>query len=357
MQEDIEKIIRELSELYDSENKDTFISLYLTDSLDKNFLKRRKKACKSILKGKTLDNFDKTMDDIEDFVNNKKDKNLAVFSSKKNNYNKYISLPVKIENLLVVDSSPYLRPLARILDEWESYTLVLLNTNSAKVFSISLGKIENTKFLSKDIMNKHKKGGMSQARFNRLRRGTIKSFFKDVIELLQEIADEKIVISGPGNSKNRFVDMLPQGLQEKIVDIVDISIEDEKELIKKSLQIVSDREKEDSSKAVKHLKSEILKDGLAVYGVKETMQAVKNGQVELLIIQKDYKMKGWICEHCQYVGEGSKKFCPYCGKKTSEVDVIEEILEFGERTNVKIEFTDDNLISELGHVGGILRYK
>jgi len=357
MQENPKTIIKELSEIYDKENEDTFLSLYLTESLDQKFLQRRKKACRSILKGNELANFNETIKNIEVFLKKNTNKNLAVFSSKKYDYISYVPLSVKIENLLVVDSSPYIRPLARILDEWESYTLVLLNTNSAKIFSISMGEVDDIKKISKDIINKHKKGGWSQARFNRLRKGAINSFLNDVISILEKISEEKIIISGPGTTKNKFMDMLPQNLREKVIDIIDISIEDENKLIEQSLQLVSENEKKASIKAVKHLKSEILKDGLAVYGVEETLQAVKNGQVELLLIEKNYNLKGWICEHCQYVEEGIKRTCPYCGKKTSEVDVLEEILEFAERTDAEVEFTDSKEISDLGHIGGILRYK
>ena len=357
MSENLRDTIRNLSEIYDKESDDSYVSVYLGKNLDTKFLDRRIKAIKKILKGNELKNFEKTTDKIKEIISKNNDDNKAIFASDKNNFQKYIPLNVEIDKLLVVDSSPYLRPLARILDEWESYTLLVLNSNSAKIFSISMGTVDSTKKISKDIMNKHKKGGWSQGRFNRLRRGAIKSFFKDVIELLEKRADDRIVIAGPGTSKNKFIEMLPQALEEKIVDVVDISIEDENELIKKSLQIVSEKEQEQSKKAAEHLKSEILKDGLAVYGPKETLVAVKNGQVELLIIEKDHKIRGWICEHCQYVEEGVKTKCSYCGNKTSEVDLIEEILEFGERTDVEIEFTDDEIIRELGHVGGILRYK
>ena len=127
--------------------------------------------------------------------------------------------------------------------------------------------------------------------------------------------------------------------------------------MKKSVHLISEREQGESHKAVKQLKEEILKDGLAVIGLEETLKAVRNGQVELLIIEKDFKQRGWICENCQVVGEGNKKSCPYCGKKTSEVDVLEEILEFAERTDAEIEFTDDEEIANLGHVGAILRFK
>jgi peptide chain release factor subunit 1 len=121
--------------------------------------------------------------------------------------------------------------------------------------------------------------------------------------------------------------------------------------------IVSEKEKKESSLNVQSLKEEILKDGLAVYGIKETLTAAKNGQIELLIVEKDFKKPGWICEKCQTVEVGKKTSCPYCGKTASNVDIIEEIIEFAERTDADIEFSDDEVLKNIGHIGAILRYK
>ncbi len=357
MQENINKLIKDLSKIFDISSNDTYISIYLNRYDSKKFLDKRIKACRSVLKDELLKNFDSTIKDVEDILKKISNKNIAIFASHKHNFLRYTILPVEVKNILIVDSSPYIRPLARILDEWESFSLILINSNYAKIFSISLGEVDSTKSLSADIINKHKKGGCSQARFNRLRRGAINAFLIEVVESLQKSYDEKIIIAGPGTIKKKFIDLLPKELNEKIVDVVDISIEDEKELMKKSTYLISEREKIESTQAVQNLKDEILKDGLAVYGIKETLKAVKNGQVELLIIEKNYKQTGWICEKCQVVEIGAKKVCPYCRNKTSKVDLLEEILEFAERTDAEIEFTDDEEIKKLGHVGAILRYR
>jgi CheY-like chemotaxis protein len=55
------------------------------------------------------------------------------------------------------------------------------------------------------------------------------------------------------------------------------------------------------------------------------VQALHKGAIDN--IPKDslsgYKIRGWICEKCQTVDSGVKDKCPYCGSRTSEVDVIE----------------------------------
>ena len=357
MSKQLDEIIRELSGLYDVDSEDSFVSLYMNKNDDRKFIERRIRACKSVFKGNDLKHFEGTMDDVLNALKQTAWTSIAVFASRKHNFLKTVSLTVEVDNALIVDSSPYLRPLARIQDEWESFTLVLISSNYAKIFSVSLGKMDHEKTLSKDIMNKHKKGGWSQARFNRLRRGAIHAFLKEVEEVLVKISDTQIVLAGPGNTKVQFKDMISKNLNERIVEIIDVSIDDEKELMKESINLIAERERQQSYAALQQLKGEILKDGLATYGIKETLQAVKNGQVELLLIEKDYKPRGWICEHCQVTDEGIQTTCPYCGKRTSEVDVVEEILEFAERTDADIEFTDDKELVNLGHVGAILRFK
>jgi peptide chain release factor subunit 1 len=357
MTDDIKKLIKELSEIYDSDSEDTFISLYINKNSYRKFVDQRVKACRSILKGDILKNFDKTIEEIENKIRNISSSSIVIFASHKYDFIRYVSLSIKLKNLLIVDSSPYIRPLARIQDEWESFTLLLISSNFAKIFSVSTGKVEDSKKLSTDIINKHKKGGWSQARFNRLRRGAIKAFLSEVAEALQKLSDDSVIVAGPGTIKNQFLDMLSKEIRDKIVDVIDISIEDEQKLLKESFRLIAEREQIESNKAVQLLKQEILKDGLAIYGIVETLKAVKNGQVDLLLLEKDFKIRGWICENCQVVEQGVKKSCPYCKNITSEVDIIEEIIEFAERTNASIEFTDSDEIANLGHVGAILRFK
>jgi len=354
---DLKKEIKELAEIYDKNSKNTYISIYLNRNIDSSYLEKRTKACKHILKGEEQENLIKTLEEVHKFLQTNQDNYIAIFASQKNNFYKSIPLSIEIDNSLIVDSSPYIRPLARIQDEWNSFTLVMLNTNQAKIFSVSLGKVEQEKNLSSDIMNKHKKGGWSQARFQRIRKGAIHDFYLEVKEYLEKIANEQIVIAGPGMAKIQFREIISKNLQKQIIDTIDIGIDDENKLIKNSIQIISEHEKMVGYEEVEHLKKEILKDGLAVYGLDDTLYAVKHGQVDLLLVDKDYKIKGYLCENCQLLKACPIKECPACGGLVTEVDVIEEIIEFAERTKTKIEFTDDEELSKLGHVGGLLRYK
>ncbi len=357
MAENIDLLLRELAEIYDTQSRNVYISVYFNKGSYVALLRKRQQAVQDVLTDEERDNFTETMKKIHEHLKKIQWTNIAVFGSHMHDYLTYTLVPVPVTNLLVVDSSPYIRPLARIKDEWESYTLVLISFEYAKIYSVTLGEVDREKKLGIDLMNKHKKGGCSQARFQRLRQGAIHAFFSDVIEALDKVAEQQIILAGPGEAKKQFYTELPQHLQERVSDTVDISVDDEQDLFAEASQLMRDHEQNKGHEAVQQLKAEILKEGLAVYGLNETLTAVQNGQVDLLLIQKDYKPKGWLCEHCQLVQTESSKRCPNCKGPVSEVDIIEEILEFAERTDAHVEFTDDETLQHLGHVGALLRYK
>lgn len=360
--------IKHLSKVYDPKNRDSFVSLYLDlDLEDKSkFIEQRSDACRSILKQERdlLKNFEKTMQLVEKYIDAEREKgqrSLIVFASHSRGFFEAYNISVAVESLLILDTSPYIRPIARLRDEYETAGLIILDSHRAKIYIISSGRVEHEKEMTKDIMNRHKKGGWSQGRFQRLRKGAINDFFREVSEDAKELfirgEVEKIVIAGPGNAKLEFKDFLPKEIRERVIDLVDVDFdESEHRLVHETVNIVSEDERKISDENVIRFKEEILKGGLAVYGLKETVNATRGGQVELLLVSKGYKVKGWICEKCQAVERGVEKTCPYCGSPLSEVDIIEEIIEFAERTDVEIEFVENPILDELGGVGGLLEY-
>lgn len=372
IQEITNEKLKNLASIFDLD--DTYVTLYLDlmHGIDWKYITHRAHQIASALKTdhKLLEIFKKNMEKIKEYLEKdlnkemigKKYQAIALFYSLPNHFFEVYGLSHTIEDHLIVDTSPYIRPLAQLIDEWESYTLVLINTNEAELYTISIGEIKEHKHLAAHIMNKHKKGGWSQMRFQRLRQESIDHFFQKVLETLEKfIKNENIaglVLAGPGEAKDHFKKELPIKLAEQVISVIDydIDIPTEKLVDEVSLK-VSKIEKQKGDEAVKRLRDKVLKTGQGVYGVPATAQAVKEGRVKMLILSSTLKPRGWICERCQIIELGNKSTCPNCGNKTSEVDVLEEILEFAERTDAIIEFVDNNpLLEELGGVGAILRY-
>ena len=67
MYENINKFIRELSEIYDSNSKNYFVSVYFNKNSDKNFIEKRIKTCRAVMKNSEQKNF-KKRDEGRDFM-------------------------------------------------------------------------------------------------------------------------------------------------------------------------------------------------------------------------------------------------------------------------------------------------
>ena len=362
--------IKKLSEIYDVESRDSFVSLYINmEKTNERFVEKRKMACRSVLKEnrELLENFEKTMLKIEKYLgmNDREDgqKGLAIFASIEHDLFIAYKLGVPVEDLMVVDTSPYIRPLARMIGDYETFGLVILDNHRARIYVVSSGRIEEKDKLARDIMKKHKKGGMSQARFQRLRVGAIEHFLKEVADEMVKLFSKenivKIVITGPGNAKILLKDYLPNEVKNEILDVIDVDFDEaDGFLISMAEEAVQNDKKATVLNNVIRLKEEILKHSLAVYGLKDTIEAVKNGYLELLLVSKGYKQEGWKCEKCQLVDSEIIDKCPNCSGNVTQVDLIEESIEFAQRTGTKIEFIENNpILQELGGVGGLLRFK
>ena len=93
------------------------------EKTNERFVEKRKKACRSVLKENRdlSENFDKTMQKIEKYLGmNEKEpgqKGLAIFASTEHDLFIAYKLGVPVEDLMVVDASPYIRPLARLIED------------------------------------------------------------------------------------------------------------------------------------------------------------------------------------------------------------------------------------------------
>ncbi|MEM3534777.1 MAG: peptide chain release factor 1, partial [Thermoplasmatales archaeon] len=187
-----------------------------------------------------------------------------------------------------------------------------------------------------------------------------------------------VLIGGPGSTKEYFYKKgyLHYQIQEKVIDLYDVGYTNEyglKELVDKASETLDQLEIAKEKRIIERLLVEIKKgSGLAAYGDKEVMDALKQGKVDVLIISKGLK-KNRITYRCENDGyeiteiseEEKEHVCPKCGSIMvieKKVDLIEEYIDLGQKSNSKIELVSDEsdegsqFLKSFGGIGAILRY-
>lgn len=308
------------------DDKDTMISTYFSVNSpsskdDRSFVSGRMKAIAKALPEDLRGDYAKTAGMVEPFIasaNMKGERGRIIFASAGIGVIQVFRVGVDLEPMVVLDRSPFLLPLARLRDNYQDYGLLLLDSQEARLFFIRSDFLQEKKKISIDLMNKHKKGGWSQMRYNRLRMGSIKSFLSQVIDDLQKWEDlskaKGLVVAGPGEAKEQFAEMLPPDLKKMVLDVVSVSMETSSgDLVKLGDEIArGDRAMKEAM--AEKLKDRVLKGQLAAYGLDEVGGALKQGRVNFLLISKGFALPGMICKSCHHIHAQGER-CHTCGAR------------------------------------------
>ena len=220
--------LKALAEVQD--DKDTVLSVYTTiNKRDISFVNSRLKLISKALPEDLQESFASALALAESALSAlpvKGERGRAIFASAPQDFLQVYRLGLEVEPLVVWDRSPFLLPLARLSNDYADYWLLLVDSREARLFLVRSNAIVEKGKASIDLMNKHKKGGWSQMRFNRLRKGAIKSFLKEIVDDLQGLDGPAmimgIVVAGPGDAKNQLIQMLPPSLNSKLLGTLDL---------------------------------------------------------------------------------------------------------------------------------------
>ena len=363
--------MRFLSEVYGE--KDVYLTLYLpaagreNEELNRSFVDRRANSIRKVLSGELKKQFEKTLSMAEEYVSGEVaegERGRIILACEPNSFLHVYRIPVEPERSMVLDTSPFLLPLARLRADYEDYGLVLVDSREARFFCIRSDSVEEREHLSTDLMNKHKKGGWSQMRFNHLRKESIKAFLSEVVDSLQDTCastDIKgIVIAGPEDAKQKPVGMFPGDMGKRVLGIMDMPMDIPRNRMVEAGDAIL-REEEDSRvrRRAEELKAEIMKGGLAVQGTEAVRDALEQARVSVLLMARGASLPGWICERCQNLQANARppEECERCGGPTSEVDFMEELYELAQRTGAEVEFVEKEDMPDTDEqVAAMLRY-
>ncbi len=362
--------LAELSGHHDQESRPTFLTLYvdLTDSRFDRAIAARASEIRAALAtdDASLALFDAAFESASDALKEVKiapgARGAAVFTSPANDFLVAHALAEPVKTSLVLDSGPYVRPLARYADEYESFVLVLLDGERGAVYIVDSGASEKQAETRMDLIGRHKKGGFSQMRYQRHRQGRVEALLDEIVDavakLVREGEAERIILAGPGQAKRHLLGRFPSNLKDAVIAVedVDFADDDRADIVRRFVELARAEEAEDSQEAVDALRTAITRDELAVTGAYAVARAARDGRVALLVLAKDHKAGGRKCEeHATFFADDAA--CS-CGSKGSQVDMLNEAVEGAVQSESRIEFVarDDAFMKGIGGVGAILRY-
>ena len=287
----------------------------------------------------------------------------------------------------------WLDPLREMLTPKNSYGLISIDRSAAAWALLRGTSLQVIKTVKSGIMGKHRAGGQSQRRFERLIEQAAHEFLTRSSELTRELFEDipdlrGIIIGGPGFTKEVFSEKgyLASPLKDKVLAVLDTAYSGEegiRALVEKSGEILRDQRLMEEKRLVQRFLSELARDtGRATYGEKQVRAALDRGAVEIILVSEgiEYSRVTITCTSCghdtestltpdalpRFENELADQQCPKCKNQTLQIteaqEIIEELGELANETGAKIEIispeTEEGkqLLSAFRGIGAILRW-
>ena len=252
-------------------------------------------------------------------------------------------------------------------------------------------KLEVLKETGSGVAGKHRQGGQSAKRFQKLREMELQYFFNRVAETTREYFIDiykvkGLIVSGPGPTKEDFIknEYLEYRLQNNIIATIDASYsgaEGIREAFAKCGDILSNFRMVEEKKIIEKVFQEInTNSGLGSYGLKEVIEMLKNNIAAMVVVSDDINMSRIekTCKRCSKIvdelieqgkmiakkTEMKNEPCSECKSMDTELinqDLVDYIALIASQTGTKVEVVSGKtehgvMLGSLGNIAAILRY-
>ena len=378
----LEKIIDRLAEFEPVEMP--FISLYLNAQANERgrqdferFLRKEFPERARTYKAHTpaRESFDRDVERINEYLTNElrpETNGVAVFAcAGADDFFEAIQLAAPIEHhRLYIYNQPHLYPLARVMDQYPRYAVLVADTNRARLFVFGRGKALQRDEIQNVKTKGAKVGGWSQMRYQRHLEQYHLQHAKEVADQLEQAVREDdiehIILAGDAVIIPLLKEQFPKAVADRVVDVLSLDINaPEHEVLEESLEAMRRHDAETDAEKVEQLLNEYRADGLAVVGSQDTLEALAMGQVEELIITARQQNVEGDREDVAILSDNEVAEPVVAGQdgavaniEPDSVIVADDLVTRARQTGARITFVEDPaLLEEVGGCGALLRYR
>jgi peptide chain release factor subunit 1 len=272
--------------------------------------------------------------------------------------------------------------------------ILAIDTTESGLGILTGDRWETVDTLTSGVAGKHRQGGQSARRFERLRDNELNDYYHRVADhakavFIDQYTVKGLIVGGPGPTKENFLkeEYLDYRLQKNILATLDTSYsgdEGVREIIDKAQRdgILAEFRVMEEKQLVKKFMSEVHSGkGLGSYGIYDVIKMMQGGVADLVLVTSDisYIKVDFTCKSCGNVQERivdrsalvetkhdvMSKPCPKC--KATDLDIVEKDIvdymqELAVMTGTRLEIISAQIeegaqLVSLGRVGAILRYK
>jgi peptide chain release factor subunit 1 len=275
-----------------------------------------------------------------------------------------VKLPRPVQTNAVVDSSPYVEPIAD-LGSQRHWGVLLVSRRNGRIFRGNAEGLREVDQVWDDTHGQHDQGGWSQARYQRSVEEEKKDHVRAVLDVLfehhQRAPIDCLLV---GCNEELYPDVqayLHPYLKERLLGRFDVDVENTnpEDVFDAAKPTIEKRESQREREALDTLIERVNSGGRAAAGLRDTLTALNEQRVERLLINYGFDEPGTQCPHDGSLYTTDIDTCPADGTPTERREPITEsamehaLLQSAEVHVVRYHAED---LEPLGNIGAVFRF-
>ena len=346
-----------------------YLNLGTSESGHRNALDEQVLLLRKSLTGETRRDFEEALGAIEAYLQAGSPagtRGLAIFArGGQQPFFLPLRFRVPLPNWVAINSTPNIYHLVELKDTYHRYVVLVSTEQSARILGVNLGAVTEEIWRQCPELRQRVGREWTREHYQNHRRERTNRFLNELIRVLDQLMSAggygHLVLAGNPRVTSRIRKALPKRLAAKVVDIVPASGYDRtRDVVAATLVSFIEQEERESLAVVDRLQKEIHTHGLAVTGTRASFEALRQAQVDVLVLAKGYEPDdGWACGACgaTEVERPAHNACPHCGARIRELDVKEQMVRMAEQTDSGVEVVShSDALLRFGGVGCLLRF-
>jgi peptide chain release factor subunit 1 len=261
---------------------------------------------------------------------------MAIFACSARGLYEEVAIPRQVRDEVIVDATPYIRPLLAVLDVYRRVCIVVADKAGARFWELyqdqlgEIGEIRDRRQNQPNDAAEHHEDLRIPDKADELTRRHYRNAAHRLRELFQSGRFDLLIIGGQDSEVPAFTGFLPDDLRGRIAGTfsIDIDTEPVAELRRHTGLILQQYEQAEQQQLISDVYERLATSGLAAAGIDDCLWAGSVADVDTLLMLDSVTMPGVVCDESGWLGR-SGDTCPVCGKPTRTTpDVLEELAQY-----------------------------
>lgn len=255
---------------------------------------------------------------------------LAVFCCGRDGLFEVLQLPRATEGRVMIETTPYVEPLVAATTQ-RLWAVLLISRRTARLLTGSATGLRERQRFDDFAHGQHDQGGNSQSNYERSLEKDAGDHIRRAAELVERYwrneRYDRLAVGGPPEIVARLDEMLSDDVHDRLapgrVD-VDVATATEAQVRAVVARLAGDDEKHFEREALDRLAAGIGTGGRAAGGPPQTIEALNERRVGMLLLEPRFQASGDRCPSCGLLVLNGDRRCTVDGTELEPVEHLRE---------------------------------